>query len=454
MTHARPDSLGVLDRFPMTHSDQTIARCLAATFVAGPLEVNELVARGAKLLGRSWRWLPRLAHRICGEFQHRPRPRRTTVEEFLLGDSVFQKACERHELEIADYSITAQMCPVDAARNWPVPPLCTFADTADWLNVRSRELEWFADLRGLAARASHQKLRHYHYRTLSKRFGQVRLIEAPKLRLKEIQRQILREILDAIPAHNAAHGFCAGRSIKTFAAGHVATSVVLRMDLRDFFPSISRAQVEAVFRSVGYAESVANVLAGLCTNCAPDDIWDGVEVPVQQLRSVIARYARPHLPQGAPTSPALANLCAYRIDCRLAGLAESAGATYTRYADDLAFSGGDEFRRSAKRFSLHASAIVMDEGFDVNHRKTRIMQSGARQRLAGIVVNAHTNVPRKDYDRLKAILVNCLRSGPQSQNRDQHADFRAHLNGRVAYVELINPPRGKKLRELFRRIDW
>src|SRR6185437_9583766 len=136
----------------------------------------------------------------------------------------------------------------------------------------------------------------------------------------------------------------------------------------------------------------------------------------RQIPDARALYARPHLPQGAPTSPALANLCLYRADCRLAGLAKSAEAEYTRYADDLAFSGGDAFERCVERFSTHVAAILFEEGFSVHHRKTRIMRQGVRQHLAGLVSNRCMNVARSDFDRLKATLTNCVRLGPASQN--------------------------------------
>ena len=168
----------------------------------------------------------------------------------------------------------------------------------------------------------------------------------------------------------------------------------------------------------------------------------------------MAIYFQPHLPQGAPTSPALANLCAYRLDCRLAGLAAAAGAVYTRYADDLAFSGGEEFARRVKRFSTHVAAIAMEEGFKVHHRKTRIMRRGVRQHLAGIVVNDRANVRRSDFDRLKATLNNCARHGPEAQNRESHPEFRLQLKGRVSFVEMVNPARGRKLRAIFERIEW
>ena len=123
----------------------------------------------------------------------------------------------------------------------------------------------------------------------------------------------------------------------------------------------------------------------------------------------------------------------------MAGLAKSAGAEYTRYADDLAFSGGEAFERRVERFSTHVAAILHEEGFIVHHRKTRLMRQGVRQHLAGLVANQRVNVIRADFDRLKATLTNCVRLGPESQNRDAHPSFRPHLEGRVGFVEMINP---------------
>jgi hypothetical protein len=177
-------------------------------------------------------------------------------------------------------------------------------------------------------------------------------------------------------------------------------------------------------------------------------------MPLSAIREAELLYARPHLPQGAPTSPALANLCTYRIDCRLQGLAQRAGADYTRYADDLAFSGDKAFEKGVNRFSTHVAAILMEEGFNVNFRKTRIMRQGVRQHLTGLVINHHVNVMRPDFDRLKAILTNCIRHGPESQNREDHPLFRFQLDGRIAFVEMVNRAKGERLRKLFSEIEW
>jgi hypothetical protein len=439
------------------HSNAEIARALAAAFVAGPIEHDALIARGATLFGKRWRWLGPLARQICAEFADRPRPRQATVADFILGDSGFYAACERHRLTLVGrLAVPAAMGPVTAAAGWNLLVILTPGEFADWLGVSVRDLDWFADRRHLESKQRHGRLRHYHYRVLAKRFGSVRLIEAPKPRLKELQRRILTSVLDLIPAHSAAHGFRRGRSIGSFAAPHVCKRVVARIDLSNFFPSISRARIQALFRTVGYPESVAHLLASLCCNSAPSEIWNGFESPLidRQLRMARELYSKSHLPQGAPTSPALANLCAYRLDGRLMGLANAAGATYTRYADDLAFSGGVDFHRVLKRFLLHVCATVMEEGFSVEHRKTRVMRQGARQRLAGLVVNRRLNVARSDFDLLKATLTNCARHGSESQNRSDHPDFRGHLLGRIAFIEMTNNSRGQRLRELFDQIKW
>ncbi|MBA3261587.1 MAG: hypothetical protein H0T69_03755 [Thermoleophilaceae bacterium] len=98
--------------------------------------------------------------------------------------------------------------------------------------------------------------------------------------------------------------------------------------------------------------------------------------------------------------------------------------------------------------------IARDEGFRLNGAKTRAMARSARQQLCGVVVNEHPNVPRREYDLLKAILHDAARNGPAAANRGDHPDFRAHRLGRIAWVEQLNPPRGQRLRERFEAISW
>ena len=378
--------------------------------------------------------------------------------QFLRKDRGFKRAQLKYRDELSlKHWLTEphQMQPIPAATTWDIPSIESIAALARWLHLDPIDLEWFADLKGLGRNNIDSRLTHYHYRVLAKQSGNIRLIESPKPRLKQLQRKILAQILDLIPPHPAVHGFIKGRSIKTFVAPHTGQSVVLKIDLQDFFSSIRAARIQTIFRTAGYPESVADRLGGICTNAVPRSLWSNAfNIDPMHLKEIRVMYSRPHLPQGAPTSPALANLCAYCMDCRLDGLARSVGAQYTRYADDLAFSGGDLSESRAIRFSTHIAAIAHEEGFNVNHRKTRIMPQGVRQYLAGLVTNQHPNVIRRDVDILKAILTNCIRFGPDSQNRNSHPHFRLHLEGRISFVQSINPAKETRLRALFDQIRW
>ncbi|WP_328805981.1 reverse transcriptase family protein [Paraburkholderia solitsugae] len=335
-----------------------------------------------------------------------------------------------------------------------LPQLPTLGDLAAWLEIEPEELDWFADRWRVPAQNAGTPVHHYSYKVVEKRDGRCRIIEVPKSRLRALQRKVLHGLLDRVPAHDAVHGFRRGRNTVTFAAPHAGKAVVIRFDLTDFFASVHAGRVYSLIRALGYPLGVARALTALCANRVPSagllapDVRDRIDWQERQ------RYRNRHLPQGAPTSPALANLCAFRLDLRLAGLARSLGATYTRYADDLAFSGGDDLARMAERLELRVAAIAIEEGFAVNLRKTRVMRRGARQHLAGVVVNSHPNLARPEFDALKAVLTNCVRHGPASQNRDGHSNFRAHLAGRVAHAAMLNAARGAKLKGIFDQIEW
>jgi len=440
-------------------SRSVLLRALAASIVTGEQNVDSIRARLARTVGKNWRWLRPLAARYVETFGGGVRPRQRDVVQFLSRDKGLGRARSKYfdQLWVPEWLNEPQrMQPVWAAARWDVPPIESVGALAEWLGLEIGDLLWFADLKGLGYRLKHPQLRHYHYRVLTKPSGNIRLIEAPKNRLKDVQRKILSRILERVPPHPAAQGFLKGRSIKTFAGPHVGRRVVLRMDLQDFFPTFAAARIQTFFRVMGYPESVADLLGGLCTSATPRDVWKDLagKVDPNVVWEARSLYARPHLPQGAPTSPALANLCAYRVDCRLAGLAKSVGAEYTRYADDLAFSGGEAFEKRVERFSIHVAAILIEEGFQVNHRKTRVMWQGVRQHLAGLVTNQRLNIMRPEFDRLKATLTNCVHKGPGGQNREEHPQFHAHLEGRVRFVEMVNPGKGKRLRDLYERIVW
>ncbi len=374
-------------------------------------------------------------------------PAPAALRDYLLQSLDFRPVKGR---PVAPVLASPRFAPLPPFATLPIPALATPGDLAAWLGETPEQLAFLADHRRCHRHAASPALQHYRYAVTAKQNGKQRLIEAPKPRLKAIQRRILHEILGPIPVHDAAHGFVTGRSCLTGAQIHAGEAMVLTFDLAQFFPAIGLPRVHGIFRGLGYPWAVARLLAGLCTTITPAAVLDSCAAD----RHFTALHEVPHLPQGAPTSPALANLLAYRLDSRLHGLARAAGAHYTRYADDLAFSGDDAFAKSVYRFQKSVETIAGEEGFALNPAKSRIMKRGVRQRITGILVNAHCNTGRAEFETLKAILHNCARAGPASQNRASVPDFRRHLEGRIAWAAQVNLVRGLKLWGLFDRIDW
>lgn len=338
--------------------------------------------------------------------------------------------------------------PVVMVPRWEgLPLLHTVADVSGWLgNVPFGELEWLAGVSYNETDPSSRRC-HYRCRWVPRTHGPPRLIASPKPRLKAIQHHLLHQLLDLVPMHEAAHGFRKGHSIRSFAEPHVGRPCVLRVDLADFFPSIRFGRVAAFFKTAGYPTLVARLLAGLCCHAAPTRLVRDANLPPR----LAAVWQSPHLPQGAPTSPALSNAIAYRLDRRLSAFANAAGASYTRYADDLAFSGDEGLQRGARRFLDRVAAIALDEGFDLNYRKTRVMPACARQRIAGVVVNEKLNTVRSVYDELKAVLHRWETRG-YDDCAIEAQDFDARLLGRIAALAQLNAEKGAKLRARFDRL--
>jgi hypothetical protein len=434
-----------------------MARALAAAFLDGEWESDGMADRAAAALGRRPRWLGIAAREAHAAFRLRPAdaPRTLTavVDRSLRGLDA-RGRLGRAPRDVPVVAIVPEMGPM----RWPVPPAATPTELAALLDLHPGELAWLADRHGTERRAA-RRLRNYRYRWLARPSAPPRLIERPKALLKETQRRILHGILDAIPPHEAAQGFRRGHSAVTHARRHTRQEVVLRFDLEDFFASVAAGRIYGIFRAAGYPESVAHGLTGLVTNTVPHDEWAAAPRPADP--AALPAHARmgrllgaPHLPQGAPASPALANLCAYRLDCRLAGLADALGAVYSRYADDLAFSGGTSVLTRAPALRRAVAAIVADEGFRLNERKYALATRAGSQRVCGIVVNTRTNAARDDYDRLRAALHEAATRGPAAANRENVPDLRAHLLGRIGWVETLNPARGARLRRAFSAIDW
>ena len=258
--------------------------------------------------------------------------------------------------------------------------------------------------------------------------GGTRRLAAPRGPLRKLQRKILDEILAKVPSHDASHGFVAGRSTVTNARPHVGAALVIKTDLVDFFPTVHYHRVAGLFGALGYGDAIAATLAAITTYrpklADGRVVWPGM------------------LPQGAPTSPALANLACRRLDARLAKLAAKYGATYTRYADDLTFSFAKVPEISIGRFFWFVDGVCQQEGFNEHAGKRKVLRAKTQQRVTGIVVNTDVHVPRRDRRRFRAILHNIAKRGLPSEAKGR-ADFAAYLQGYAAYVQMVQPELGK-----------
>ena len=266
--------------------------------------------------------------------------------------------------------------------------------------------------------------RDYDQFTIAKRAGGTRLITAPDLRLKTMQRRILRRLLGRLRAHPAATGFEKGRSIVTNASYHVGADVVLRMDIKEFFASTSAERVRAYFYRIGWNQKATDLLIELCTH-------EG------------------GLPQGAPTSPRLSNLVNVPLDARLDRFAHSIGAHYTRYADDMTFSYSAEEARQrllqqqgrgartafdyevapghAVNAAIRLTKIVVAEyGYALHiKRKLSIRRRHQCQQVTGLVVNDKVALPRRTRHWLRAVEHHQAQGLPASLTPAQLAGWQA-----------------------------
>ncbi|RBJ11201.1 RNA-directed DNA polymerase [Micromonospora provocatoris] len=431
---------------PIVTTNHALATALADAFLAGKgWRRADLVDQGGLVLGVRRRWLWPVADAVLAAYPRPPTDRPRELATFLSTLDPLRAAvaaARQHQRPIVLH--TRPVTPTRTVRRpWHNPVIDTVGDLAATLDLSIEYLDWYADRRAMNRRATAHRLHHYHYRWTAGG----RLIEAPKSRLRALQRRLLTEVLGPIPVHPAAHGFVPGRSAHTFAAAHTAQPVVVRIDLLAFFTHIPATRAYGLFRTAGYPEPVAHTLTGLCTTRTPNPVLRRAPTDLPERAARLAALRTGHLPQGAPTSPALANLCAYRLDRRLTGLADAFEITYTRYADDLAFSGDLTTRRIHDLIAA-VTHIARDEGFEVHTGKTRVRGRADRQLLAGLVVNHHPATPRDDYDRLRAILHNAARTGLAAQNRTGHPDFAQYLIGRVAWVGHHHPARAAKLTAL------
>lgn len=273
---------------------------------------------------------------------------------------------------------------------------------------------------------------------IPKKSGEQRTITAPKSKLKSIQRKIRKSCENLYVASDNAHGFISGRSILSNATPHARRPFLISLDIENFFPSITIAQITMLFEQAPFylSKNGATLLALLCTH-------DG------------------RLPQGAPTSPILSNIFCLRFDAQLNRLAEDIGYTYTRYVDDISFSPQDTSHGSSQiiiaalpngKFSpsTRIQQIAADNGLSFNISKTRISHQWNRMNVTGLTVNEFPNIPRSFINRTRSMLYAWRKWGYENAQREhfekyrglrKSTSFRNIVRGRLAYIKMI---RGSK----------
>lgn len=436
-----------------------VATALADAFLtAERWAPDELTAAGWAVLGVE-RAVVGLA--VDAALRTHPRPPVDAPRQLaaVLADDARLAELHRARATRRPVRVLARRATAVRARPDTASPLLvdTLPELARALGVTLGRLLWLADTRAWNRQAGPSSpLHHFRYGWVVRPGRVPRLLEKPMDLLRRTQRTVVDELLVALPVHDAAHGFVPGRSVVTGAAVHTGQQVVVTADLTSFFASVTAPTVYGVFRAAGFAEPLAHVLTGLCTHRVPPHVL--TDMPPggsPEDRAALRRsLAVAHLPQGAPTSPALANTALRHLDARLAGWAAASDAVYTRYADDLTFSGGDRLAARPDAFLRGVGRIVDDQGYRLAPHKSRVRRRGSRQSVTGVVVNDRPSPGRREVDRLHAVLHNAAVHGPASQDRTGHPDFRAHLLGRIGWVEQVHPGRARRLREEFARIRW
>jgi hypothetical protein len=237
---------------------------------------------------------------------------------------------------------------------------------------------------------------------IPKRNGGTRKLLIPDAPTRDLQRRILRRLLSRLKAHEAAHAYERGRSVATNAALHSRQQVVLKMDLKDFFDRTSAQRVQAYFQRIGWNRNAAALLTRLVTTNGG-------------------------LPQGAPTSPRLANLVNISLDRNIARAAARFNGTYTRYADDITISFPEDWPRKLLKVVHRVRHLAKGCGYEVHgDRKFGVYRQHQRQRVCGVVVNAKPALPREIRRKLRAVEHALRTGGPATMLSSQLSGWRAY----------------------------
>lgn len=324
-----------------------------------------------------------------------------------------------------------------ALRDKGLPVLETLSDLAVITGLTNEDLIWLSYERA-ATDAD-----HYSRFEIPKRTGGTRLISSPKPKMRKAQLAINNSILDKLQSSSATYAFKKSTSIVDNANQHTNSSVILKLDIKDFFPSITFPRVRGFFESLGYNPGISTVLALLCTD-APRR-----KVTIKGFSQVVAIGER-SLPQGACTSPALSNLIASPMDLRILGWIRKSATDwkYTRYADDITFSTKNDDKHLGKLIG-YINRVVREEGFEIKTQKTRIMRSPRRQTVTGLVVNQDVRIRKSELKKIRAFLHSCEKLGVPEMSHRIGKDALSVARGFVAYVQMVMPDKANEYRQKY-----
>ena len=267
-----------------------------------------------------------------------------------------------------------------------------------------------------------------------------------------------------IPTHSASFAFSPGNSIVQCAARHTGARWMLKMDVSDFFGSITELQVYRVFKELGYQPLVSFELARLCTHLLKRSEKYKMKQWRAWPRKVIGGYRNMlvgRLPQGAPSSPMLSNLVMLKIDQKISEVARIAGMIYTRYSDDLTFSTRDnDFNRDGAKILLaEVSQILKSSGLYPKKSKTVVVPPGARKVVLGLIVDGDMpRLPRALKDKLKQHLYYLKKVGPfehaKARQFDTVGGMYRHIGGLIDFAKMVEPEYAANLLAEFNAVSW
>lgn len=303
------------------------------------------------------------------------------------------------------------------------------------------------------------KYNRYNYFKLKKRNGTYREIMAPAKDLKYIQKWILVNILEKYPLTESCKGFRKQISIYHNAKVHENSEIVLKVDLLKFYDTITEKRVYGIFKAMGYVENLAYSLAKLCTAKHRPSYWEDFDENSKTILYQLVEERPSILPQGAPTSPMLANIAATNMDRRFEGLAKQMKFNYSRYADDLTFS----ISKEGKLPSLEQiGRIVNNEHFFINPDKVNYMKKGSKQYVTGLTTTNGVNVSKIKRKEIAEHIYYCRKFGVQNHLEKRAKDFPNYnwlkfhnwLYGHICFIKSINKVASDRLLEDFNKINW